>query len=133
MPRVDQREWRLRPFNYDNTINAMVLNNNFYSWLKEGKFLADIVCRNDKWGLARHPPKFDGYNRSWSRSKSILSSRGIFAKPVRNINAFFFLGSSLLCDVLHCLSLFLCEYFRSLNYHHLPRTRRSRIIGRRFG
>lgn len=23
-PRVDFREWRLRPFNYDNTINAML-------------------------------------------------------------------------------------------------------------
>ncbi|KIH51926.1 hypothetical protein ANCDUO_17979, partial [Ancylostoma duodenale] len=23
-PRVEQREWRLRPFNYDNTINAML-------------------------------------------------------------------------------------------------------------
>lgn len=24
LPRVETREWRLRPFNYDNTINAML-------------------------------------------------------------------------------------------------------------
>ena len=43
--------------------------------------------------------------------------------PCRNVH--------LLYRLFYCLSIFLCQHFRSLDYHHLSRARRSWIRGGR--